>query len=48
MLKYFYALDDAVWYLYVTVGIDEIITCGVLDMILFGTIKKKAPKIFGM
>lgn len=48
VLKYFYALDDAVWYLYVTVGIGEIISCGVLGMILFGAIKKKAPKIFGM
>ena len=48
VLKYFYALDDAVWYLYITVGIGEIISCGVLGMILFGAIKKKAPKIFGM
>lgn len=48
VLKYFYVLDNAVWYLYVTVGIGEIISCGVLGMILFGAIKKKAPKIFGM
>ena len=35
ILKIAYGLSDAYWYLFFTVGFGEIISCGVLGMILF-------------
>ena len=35
VLKTAYGLTDAYWYLFTTVGIGEVISCGVLGMILF-------------
>lgn len=35
ILKTAYGLSDAYWYLAITVGIGEIISCGVLGMVLF-------------
>lgn len=38
-----YGITDVWWYLVVTVGIGEIISCGVFGMILLLAIKKKVP-----
>ena len=35
VLKTAYGLSDAYWYLTLTVGLGEVISCGVLGMILF-------------
>ncbi len=41
-----YGVLDAWWYLVATVGIGEIISCGVLGMILLLTLQKNAARIF--
>ena len=46
VLKIAYGLEDAWTYLAVTVGIGETISCGVLGMLLFFTLKKHARRIF--
>lgn len=40
VLKEVYALEDAIWYLFITVGAGEIISCGVIGTILYNIIKK--------
>ena len=41
-----YGLQDAWWYLVLTVGIGEIISCGIFGMLLYFPIKKHAKHIF--
>ncbi len=41
-----YGLQDAWWYLVLTVGIGELISCGILGMILYFPLKKNAKHIF--
>lgn len=41
-----YGLEDAVPYLMLTVGIGEVISCGVLGMILLFALEKVAHKVF--
>ena len=43
---YGYGLTDACWYLVVTVGLGEIISCGILGMILLLTLQKYGRRIF--
>ena len=43
---YGYGLTDAWWYLVVTVGAGEIISCGVLGMLLLTALEKHAKSIF--
>lgn len=43
---YGYGLTDAWWYLVVTVGIGEIISCGILGMIFLLALQKYAKSIF--
>lgn len=43
VLIYGYGITDAWWYLILTVGIGEIISSGVLGIIIFSAIKKKVP-----
>ena len=43
---YGYGLTDAWWYLVVTVSVGEIISCGILGMILYFALKKYASKLF--
>lgn len=43
---YGYGLTDAWWYLIVTVSVGEIISCGILGMILYFTLKKYAGNLF--
>ena len=40
VLKEVYALDEAIWYLFITLGAGEIISCGVIGIILYNIIKK--------
>lgn len=41
-----YGVPDAWWYLFLTVGAGEIISCGVLGMILLFALQKYAARIF--
>ena len=43
---YGYGLTDAWWYLVVTVSVGEIISCGILGMILYFALKKYASNLF--
>lgn len=43
---YGYGLTDALWYLVITVGAGEIISCGILGMILFFALRKYGKHIF--
>ena len=47
VLIYGYGVPDAWWFLFLTVGAGEVISCGVLGMILFFALKKYARVIFG-
>ena len=40
VLRTVYGLGDAFWYLCLTVGIGEILSCGVLGMLLYGYVEK--------
>ena len=46
VLKYAYGLNGGIWYFMVTVGIGEIISCGILGMLLYFSLSKKANIIF--
>ncbi len=46
ILMYAYGMEKAWLYLVVTVAVGEIISCGVLGMILFEALKKRAGVIF--
>lgn len=46
VLKLVYGMPDALWYLVLTVGAGEIISCGVLGMILLFALQKHAHIIF--
>lgn len=45
VLTYVYGLDDAMWFLCLTVGIGEIISCGVLGMIFLNSIEKHKTRL---
>ena len=47
VLIYGYGVPDAWWFLFLTVGAGEVISCGVLGMILLFALKKYARVIFG-
>lgn len=42
-----YGVPDAWWYLVLTVGAGEVISCGILGMILLSSLQKYAVRIFG-
>lgn len=46
ILAYVYGVEDAIPFLMLTVGIGEVISCGVLGMILLFALQKYAGKIF--
>lgn len=46
VLIYAYGLTDAWWYLFVTVGIGEILSCGVLGGVLVKVLEKRKRYIF--
>lgn len=41
VLKYVYNFEGALWYFVLTVGIGEIISCGILGIILYSELKKR-------
>lgn len=45
ILRYAYGLGDAYWYLVITVGIGQILSCYVLGLMLYNVLKKRR-KIF--
>lgn len=47
VLAYIYCFEGSLWYFVITVGIGEIISCGLLGMILLSTLQKHADRIFG-
>ncbi|MDD6571229.1 MAG: QueT transporter family protein [Thermoflexaceae bacterium] len=47
VLKYGYGAEEAVPYMMLTVGIGEVIVCGVLGMMLLFVLEKYKDKIFG-
>lgn len=46
VLRYAYGLEDAIWYMMITVGIGEIIVCGIIGMIFWGVLNRYKGKIF--
>ncbi len=46
VLIYAYGLSDAWWYLFMTVGVGEIISCGVLGGLLVKALEKRKKYIF--
>lgn len=40
VLRFVYGAPDAIWYLFLTVGIGEILSCGVLGVLLAGALEK--------
>ena len=47
VLIFGYGVPDAWWYLVLTVGAGEVISCGILGMVLLFALKKHAARIFG-
>lgn len=41
VLKFVYCFEDSIWYFMLTVGIGEILSCGVLGVLLYDVLKKK-------
>ena len=46
VLRYAYGLEQAWWFMVVTVGIGEIISCGILGQLLLKALEPKASRIF--
>ena len=46
VLIYAYGLEDAWWYLFLTVGLGEVVACGVLGSMLYRYVKD-IPHLFG-
>ena len=47
VLIFGYGVPDVWWYLVLTVGAGEVISCGILGMVLLSALKKHAARIFG-
>ncbi len=47
VLIFGYGVPDVWWYLVLTVGAGEVISCGILGMVLLFALKKHAARIFG-
>ena len=46
VLKLAYSLNQSIWYFVVTVGIGELISCGILGMLLYFSLYKKSGYLF--
>lgn len=46
ILVYAYRIDGALWYFMITVGIGEILSCGVLGMFLYSSLNKYKAYLF--
>ena len=47
VLKYAYGLNGGLIYFILTVGLGEVISCGVLGAVLYASIEKKSNQLFG-
>lgn len=47
VLKYAYHLEDAVWFMVITVGVGEILAVGVLGNVLIGILCRYSAQLFG-
>ncbi len=47
VLIFGYGVPDVWWYLVLTVGAGEVVSCGILGMVLLFALKKHAARIFG-
>lgn len=47
VLRYGYGMPDAIWYMAITVGVGEILSAGVLGIMLYRAIKKRSAQLFG-
>ena len=47
VLRFAYDVPDAIWYLSVTVGVGEIVCCGILGLLLYIPLDKNRREIFG-
>lgn len=47
VLRYAYGMEDAIWYMMLTVGAGEVISCGCLGMMLLFALQKKRDVLFG-
>ena len=43
VLQMVYGVEDGFWYLFATVGLGEILSCGVLGCLLYTVLKKRNP-----
>ena len=46
VLRFVYEVPDAIWYLMLTVGIGEVVCCGVLGMLLLFALEKRRAQVF--
>ena len=46
VLRLVYEVPDAIWYLMLTVGIGEVVCCGVLGMLLLFALEKRRAQVF--
>ena len=46
VLRFVYEIPDAIWYLMLTVGIGEVVCCGVLGMLLLFALEKRRAQVF--
>ena len=46
VLRYGYGMPDAVWYMFIAVGAGELLSAGVLGMLLYRAIRRQAGEIF--
>ena len=46
VLRYGYGMPDAIWYMMLTVGAGEVLSAGVLGMLLYRAIRRRAEQIF--
>lgn len=47
VLRHGYGMPDAVWYMVITVGVGEILSAGVLGMLLYRAIRGRSDMLFG-
>ena len=46
VIKYAYGSEGTIWYFFLTVGAGEVISCGILGMILYNYLNKKSKWLF--
>ena len=46
VLRYAYGMQDAMWYMVLTVGLGEIISAGMFGVVLYLAIRSRASRLF--